>query len=114
MTVTLATVLAICAGIVTVSNCATAIINWKNRLKEPNVLQDNRIAKLEEKVAELEKGRKMNEEGIKKLEEDTKEFQKIMVKSLQALSEHSLDESPDTKKRLKDSVLELNNYLINR
>lgn len=113
MTITIATILAVCAGIVTISNALTAAVNWRNRFKEPEKLQNSRIEALENKVAELERGRLMNEQGIKKLEEDSKAFQKVMIKSLQALSEHTLDSSPETKKNLKDSVNALNDYLIN-
>ena len=110
----IALILSICGGIVCINGAMIAILNWRSKLKEPENIQNSRIADLEERVKELEKGRRDNQNSIQKLEEDTRSFQKIMVKSLQALSEHALDESPETKKRLKDSVNELNSYLLDR
>lgn len=112
-------VLAICAGIITISGAITVIIKVVHKLKQPEVAQNKKIEELEKEIikinARLEKGDRRFDadcEKMEKLETTMKATNKIIIESLQALTTHALDSNNiEPLRAAKDA---LNDYLIGK
>ncbi len=112
-------VLAICAGIITISGAITVIIKMVHKLKQPEANQNKKIAELEKEIAKinarLEKGDRRFDadcEKMEKLETTMKATNKIIIESLQALTTHALDST--NIEPLKVAKNALNDYLIGK
>ena len=112
-------VLAICAGIITISGAITVIIKVVHKLKQPEVDQNKKITELEKEIAKinarLEKGDRRFDadcEKMEKLETTMKATNKIIIESLQALTTHALDST--NIEPLKVAKNALNDYLIGK
>ena len=112
-------ILVICGAIITVSGAISVIINLANKAKEPNKMQDQRIAALEEKVSEitdrLEKGDRhfdSDQERMDALERSMKETNRVIIESLQALTAHAID--GNNSQELKEAKKRLDDYLIKK
>ena len=112
-------ILVICGAIITVSGAISVIINLANKAKEPNKMQDQRIAALEEKVSDitdrLEKGDRhfdSDQERMDALERSMKETNRVIIESLQALTAHAID--GNNSQELKDAKKRLDDYLIKK
>jgi hypothetical protein len=105
--------------VLTILNISDKIQTRKEKAKEPNKLQDERITKLENELVEV-RGTLLKYDSyfahdklrMDKLELGIKATNKIIIKSLQALTEHALDGNSIDK--LKDSKEEIDNYLLNK
>ena len=112
-------ILVICGAIITVSGAIGVIINLANKAKEPNKMQDQRIAALEEKVSDitdrLEKGDRhfdSDQERMDALERSMKETNRVIIESLQALTGHAID--GNNSQELKEAKKRLDDYLIKK
>lgn len=112
-------ILVICGAIITVSGAISVIINLANKAKEPNKMQDQRIAALEEKVSDitdrLEKGDRhfdSDQERMDALERSMKETNRVIIESLQALTAHAID--GNNSQELKEAKKRLDDYLIKK
>lgn len=112
-------ILVICGAIITVSGAISVIINLANKAKEPNKMQDQRIAALEEKVSgitdRLEKGDRhfdSDQERMDALERSMKETNRVIIESLQALTAHAID--GNNSQELKEAKKRLDDYLIKK
>ena len=111
--------LAMCAGIITISGAAAVIIKIIHKAKQPEVTQNQRIETIEKQIEKinqrLEKGDRhfdMDCQRMDSLEKSMKATNKVIIESLQALTAHALD-STNTK-QLEDAEKALNNYLIGK
>ena len=112
-------ILVICGAIITVSGAISVIINLANKAKEPNKMQDQRIAALEEKVNDitdrLEKGDRhfdSDQERMDALERSMKETNRVIIESLQALTAHAID--GNNSQELREAKKRLDDYLIKK
>ena len=103
---------AVVGVVLTVLNIIDKIISLKNSALEPQV-------KLEERVSDLEKQVKKHDEYFDKdkkrlddIEHEVKRVNTIVIKSLQALTEHALDGNNNDK--LHECAKEMNDYLLDR
>lgn len=93
------------------------IITWYKKLRKPQDTQNERLANLEERMNSCEENyRKLQDDlaeaskELNEIDQDNRAFQRIIVKSLQALSEHAID--GNNVEQLKNTVNELNDYLL--
>lgn len=112
-------VLALCAGVITISGAIGVIIKIVHKVKQPEITQNQRIEALEKQVStineRLEKGDKhfdMDCQRMDSLERTMKATNKVIIESLQALTAHAIDGS-DTS-GLKKAEKALNDYLIGK
>ena len=108
-------VLAVGAGIITMSSAVGAIVGWANKIRQPEVKQNERITKLEERVDnhdELLKEHKVfftnDDERLKQIEESNRITQKGML----ALLKHSIN-GADVE-TLRKAEADLEEYLISK
>jgi hypothetical protein len=112
-------ILTIAGFIVAINAAALVIISWWNNLRKPETLQNERIENLEIAVKSLsEEIPKMKEAYHKKsselaeYESDNRNFQRVIIKSLQALTEHAIN--GDNEDQLRSAIESLNNYLVDK
>lgn len=112
-------ILAVCGAIITISGAIAVIINFVNKAKEPNKVQDERISALEESVkridARLEQGDNRFSSDSKRMEaieQSMKVTNKVIIESLQALTSHAID--GNNIEELKEAKKSLDNYLIDK
>lgn len=112
-------VLAICGAIITISGAGTIIIRAIAKVKEPNKMQDERLDKIENDIAQLKERFKdethnlfLQQEAMNKIETTQKETNVIIIKSLQAIIDYTLDGNNTDK--LKHSKEQLAEYLIDK
>ena len=111
--------LAICAGIVTISAAVGVIIKIVHNVKAPERKQNARIEALELKIKDidmrLEKGdRHFDRDGerMDALERTMRASNRIIIETLQALTAHAIDGNNfDQLKRTEDK---LNDFLIDK
>lgn len=108
-------ILAISAGIVTLSGAISVIANWINKARQPEYKQNAEIAEIKKQVSELkEKFKeydnffKNDDERFNIIEDETK----ILLKSVHALLKHELDDSDN--QVIKDADEKLDAYLLNK
>ena len=111
--------LALCAGIITISGAVAVIVKIIHKAKQPERTQNQRIEELEKEIAKinarLEKGDRRFDadcEKMEKLETTMKATNKIIIESLQALTTHALDST--NIEPLKVAKNALNDYLIGK
>ncbi|MBP5595031.1 MAG: hypothetical protein J6Y02_06590 [Pseudobutyrivibrio sp.] len=111
--------LALCGAIITLTAAITAITKVFVQVKKPEKIQNERLDKLEGDVKlindRLENGTKTfrcNEAHIDDVEKRMDETNKIIVKTLQALTAHAID--GNNIEKLKSVNTELTDYLINQ
>ena len=106
-------VLAICGGIVAVSGAITALSKLHNKMREPETHQDDRIAKCEARLDDIDEIL-IKYDGFfqrDKMRLDRLEFGKEAEnKALLALLNHALYK--DNEDELKDAKKELEQYLV--
>jgi hypothetical protein len=113
-------ILTIAGFIVAIDAAIVVVISWWHRAHRPEEVQDARLDALEEAVRILkdEEVPKMKRAYYDKsaeltaYEDDNKKFQKVMVKSLQALTEHAINN--DNEEQLKQAMQSLNDYLVDK
>lgn len=112
-------ILALCAGVVTISAAVGVVIKIVNKVKQPERTQNARIEKLELAIKDintrLEKGDRHFDtdcERMNKLEQTVKTTNKVIIESLQALIAHSIDGNNTS--GLKNAEKALNDYLIGK
>ncbi len=112
-------ILALCAGVVTISAAVGVVIKIVNKAKQPERTQNARIEKLELAIKDintrLEKGDRHFDtdcERMNKLEQTVKTTNKVIIESLQALIAHSIDGNNTS--GLKNAEKALNDYLIGK
>lgn len=110
-------VVAVGAGIVTLAGAGGVITNAIRRAKSPNKVQNERLDKLEvavEKINErLDEGNKRFDKDASKLaelEKSMKDSNKIIIRSLQALTAHAID--GNNFEQLRNAEQTLNDYLV--
>lgn len=108
-----------CGAIVTISAAIAVIAKAVGKAREPNKLQDDRIASLEIQVERindrLQLGNKRFEsdsDRVDALEQNMRETNKVIVESLQALTSHAIDGNNIAE--LKTAKKSLDEYLINK
>lgn len=111
--------LAFAGGLSTISAGIAVIVNIIHKAKEPNKKQDERLSKLEEDVkkinSRLEQGNQRFESDANKLaelEKAMKDSNKVIIRSLQALTAHAID--GNNIEQLRTSEQTLNDYLIEK
>lgn len=108
------------AGFIVAVNAAIAVlISWLNKARKPETVQNERISNLEEAVNDLnseinaiKKAYVESREELSAIETDGKKFQRVMVKSLQALTEHAIN--GNNRDQLKGAIQALNDYLVDK
>lgn len=112
-------ILALCAGVVTISAAVGVVIKIVNKAKQPERTQNARIEKLELKIKDidmrLEKGDKHFDrdcERMDSLERTMKATNKVIIESLQALTAHAIDGNNTA--GLKSAEKALNDYLMSK
>lgn len=119
-------ILAICGAIITISGAATAITKLVEKTKAPNKKQDERLEILEntdremkekfedeeERFAQFQEMIAEFNERIEKNEEASRQTNKVIIESLQALTAHAID--GNNTDSLKLSKKKLDEYLLNR
>lgn len=108
------------AGFIVAVNAAIAVlISWLNKARKPEAVQNERIDSLEKAVNDL--NNEINaiksdyvesREELSAIETDSKKFQRVMVKSLQALTEHAIN--GNNRDQLKGAIQALNDYLVDK
>lgn len=107
-----AQILAFCAGIVTISGAVNIVVNLIlnviHKAKQPNLIQDERIADLEKRVARHDDLLARDQRRIEALEDGTRVTQRAIL----ALLSHGLD--GNNIEEMKKAKHELEDYLIGR
>lgn len=110
---------AIAAFIISINAAAVVVISWHKKMHQPEVLQNEKIKALEERVKLLEASQngviaELNaiKTSFKEVEAESRKFQRIMVRGLQALSEHAIDGN-NTEQLLK-AIDALNDYMLEK
>lgn len=112
-------ILAVAGFIVAINAAIVVLASWWNKAHKPETIQNERLDALEKSVKMLEEEiPRMKDAYYKKsaeleeYEKDNKVFQRVMVHSLQALTEHAIN--GNNTDSLKSAVKELNDYLVDR
>lgn len=108
------------SGFLVAINAAVLVLSgWHKKIRVPEAVQNERITTLEDQVKDLQKGYlALNEKlqfqinRLEKRERDLMTFEKLTIKSLQALSEHAID--GNNMKGLMETTDEMNNYLLDK
>ena len=111
--------LAICAGIVTISTAVGVVVKVVHTIKAPERKQNARIEALELKMKDidmrLEKGdRHFDRDGerIDNLEKTMRASNRIIIETLQALTAHAIDGNNTDQLKRQDN--KLNDFLIDK
>lgn len=111
--------IAICGAIITVSSATAIVIKCVQKFKYPNKIQDQRLDTIERDIKRiderLEKGNikfDADELRMNGLETSMSRSNKIIIKSLQALTDHALDGNNTS--NLEESKKDLDAYLLNK
>lgn len=107
----------VAALIVSINAAVLVFVNVHKKAHHPEEVQNEKISSLEDRMDRLERKHDALEStvdsSIKKFEAVSKDSlvrQRLMIKSLQALSEHAIDGNNTT--QLQKSVEDLNEYLL--
>ena len=108
-------ILAISAGIITLSSAISVIAGWVAKIKQPESQQNAEIAEIKKRVSEHDEKFKEYDnyfrndaERFNIIEDETK----ILLKSVHALLKHELDDSDN--QVIKDADEKLDAYLLNK
>ena len=103
----------------TILNVIDRVVSFKKMAKAPFEEQNIRINGLESKISDIELRLKRHDEfftndktRLDSIEKEAKQVNTIMIKSLQALTEHALNGS--NAEQLHECSKEMNEYLLNR
>ena len=103
----------------TVSAAITVLAKVVGKAREPNKVQDDRIAALEAQVESIQSRLVLGNQRFESdstrvdaLEKAMKVTNKVIIESLQALTSHAID--GNNIQELKDAKKGLDEYLINR
>ena len=112
-------IVAVCGGIIALSGAGAVIMGIVNRAKAPNDKQNERIAALETDVKKINERLDYDNNRfaddmtrINELEQTMKITTKIIISSLQALTQHAID--GNNIEQLKNAENELNQYLMDK
>ena len=113
-------ILAVSGFIVAVNAAILVVISWWHKVHKPEEEQNVRLDALEkavkllmdEEVPKMKRAYYDKSDELARYEDDNKKFQKVMVKSLQALTEHAINN--DNEEQLKLSMQALNDYLVDK
>ena len=108
----IAVFLAICGGIITVSGAIGWIIKWVQAAKKPSDDLRARVSNLETQIADYDQYFRNDKTRIDEIESNNKGFQRMVIQSLQALTDHALN--GNNNKGLEDASEALNRYLTNK
>ena len=101
-------ILGVCGGITAIAVCISWLVKGHNALKAPETRQNERITKLEQKMADHEEYLKRDNMKLRALEEGNKVTQKALI----ALLAHGID--GNEVEALRSAKKDLESYLINR
>ena len=111
--------LAFCGAIITITAAAAALTKIIAQIRKPKKTQDERIKTLENDVKDikerLDKGNKRFDEDSDHIDEVEKKMEitnKIIIKSLQALTAHAIDGNNIDK--LEEAKKSLDDYLLDQ
>lgn len=108
-------ILAVCAGIATVGGAACWVYKAIKKVQEPNAKQDERIAMLEGRIAELEERINRHDElfaNDKRSIEAVMDGSRVTQRAILALLEHGIN--GNNKVQMETAKHELEKYLIER
>lgn len=119
----IAVFLAICGGIITVSGAIGWIIKWVQAAKKPSDDLRARVSNLEtqlatsnreirEKFMDYDQYFHNDKTRIDGIESNSKDFQRMVIQSLQALTDHALN--GNNTEGLQDASAALNKFLTSR
>lgn len=110
---------AVIGAIIVILNIIDRIISFKDRAKAPGAAQDAKIANMELQIAEINRTLNKHKEffdndnkRIDSIVSESRTVNKIMIKSLNALTEHALN--GNNLEQLRSCSKEMDDYLINR
>ena len=103
---------AIIGALLTVLNITDKFISLKKVASEPQRGLEARVSEIEKRLHQHDEYFSNDKLRIDAIEKEFKMSNTIVIKSLQALTEHSLDGNNDD--QLRECAKEMNNYLINR
>lgn len=105
--------------VLTLLNVGDKLISFKKMANAPEEEQNSKIEALENRVKEIEDALSRHDEffsndkdRIDAVEKEIKQVNTIVIKSLQALTEHALN--GNNTDQLHECSKEMNDYLINR
>ena len=110
--------IAIIGAVIVIMNIIDRFLSFRDRAKMPEAEQNLQIKQMQNDIIEIKLVLKKHDEHfgndksrLDTLERETKEFNTIVIKSLQGLTEHALNGNND---QLVACSKEMNEYLINR
>ena len=110
---------AIIGAVIVIMNIIDRFLSFRDRAKMPEAEQNLQIKQMQNDIIEIKLALKKHDEyfgndksRLDTLERETKEVNTIVIKSLQALTEHALNGSNND--QLVACSKEMNEYLINR
>lgn len=103
---------AVIGAVLTLLGIVDKTIALRRIASEPQVILDNKIRELETRLADMGELINKDKDRLECVERDVKTVNTIVIKSLQALTEHALD--GNNNEQLKECAREMNDYLISR
>ena len=103
---------AVIGAVLTLLGIVDKTIALRRIASEPQVVLDNKIRGLEERFSDMEARINSDRERLDSIEKESKAVNTIVIKSLQALTEHALD--GNNNEQLKTCAREMNDYLLNK
>lgn len=101
-------IVAVCAGIVTISAAAGVVISAVSKMRKPNEDQNKRLDEIEKRIDEHDKWFAADKHRLEGIEEGNRVTQRAIL----ALLDHSID--GNNTQQMKDAKDELQKYLIER
>ena len=112
-------ILAVAGFIVAINAAIVVLASWWNKARKPETVQNERldtlekaVKKIEEEIPRMKDAYHKKSAELESYENDNKAFQRVMVHSLHALTEHAIN--GNNTDALKSAVEELNDYLVDR
>lgn len=103
---------AIVGVVLTVLNIVDKFISLKKSALEPQIKLEARVKELEEKMKKHDEYFEKDQKRLDDFEKGYRMSNMIIIKSLQALTEHALDGNNND--QLHECAKEMNEYLLNR
>ena len=101
-------ILAICAGVVTITKAVEALASWWKKAKKPEEDQNQRLALIESRLTKLETKEELDHSHL----EDLDEGNRVTQQALLALLGHAIDGNNQT--QLEHARDDLHKYLVER
>lgn len=112
-------IVAVCGGIIALSGAGAVITGIVHKAKQPNQKQNDRLDAIETDIKKINErldadANRFQDDAdkMKEIEETVRMTTQIIIKSLQALTEHAID--GNNIEQLKVTANELNKYLIDK